>query len=156
MRAESPGLSRFAVVVGGEGTQSAETPEGNGTTGESEAASTPTPTPSPGEDGVVVTNATLSAGSVDPGTAVLVNATIENPTDEDTDYVAGLSVNGTVVATESIRLPAGERQSVSFEYAPEEPGTYPATDTFPSAPLECANRLNPEPLPARRSTPHCR
>lgn len=126
IRADSPGLSRFAVVLedGTEARAETTTPTANGSTDE-ESTATPTPTPSPGTAGVVVTNATLSRESVDTGTTVLVNATVRNRADGNAIYVAGLSVNGTVAATESVTLPAGESRSISFEYAPERPGTYP-------------------------------
>lgn len=123
-RADAPGLSRFAVVVPAAGSESAggatSTP-----TPTSDAGATPTPTPTPEDGSVVVSNATLNASAVEPGDVVLVNATVENRADGNTVYVAGLSVNGSVVATESVTLPAGEQRSVAFRYVPDETGTYP-------------------------------
>ncbi len=125
VRAQSPGLSRFAVAV--EGQQTTPTPTPTPTPeGDSADGATPTPTPTPQEEtGVVVTNATLSETAVEPGTTVFVNATVENRAEGNTVYDAGLSVNGTVVATESVTLPAGEQRAVSFRYVANETGTHP-------------------------------
>lgn len=131
IRARSPGLSRFAVAVPGQQATPTPTPtpQGNASDG-----ATPTPTPTSQEGtGVVVTNATLGETSVAPGTTVFVNATVENRAEDNTVYEAALSVNGTVVATEPVTLPAGERRSVSFRYVPNETGAYPVAVNGTSA-----------------------
>lgn len=122
VRAETPGLSRFVVAVEGQPAIE-ETPTPTPTPADDSEETPPTPTEE--DDGVVVTNATLSESSVDPGETVIVNATIENRDEGNTVYIAGLSVNGTTVATESVTLPAGTTESVSFEYVPESAGVQP-------------------------------
>jgi hypothetical protein len=115
------------------------TGEGFDPTGTPEPTPTPTatPTPDPGtpvssptpdgtaEEPIVVTNATLAESEAAPGEIVLVNATIENRGTGNTIYTAGLSVDGTVVATEPVTLPAGAQGSVSFRYEVNASGTVP-------------------------------
>jgi hypothetical protein len=129
-RVESPGFSRFAVVVTnvtapGEPTP---TPVQNATDGGQNESGT-----GPADGGVQVRNATLNRTSVAPGGVVLVNATLENPAGSNTIYTAGLSVNGTTVATEQVTLPAGERRTVALRAAVDATGTVPVAVNGTSA-----------------------
>ncbi len=125
-RAKSPGLSRFAVATDPEGTAAPAN------------ATTPTPTPTPtatptstpatnetqSDPSVAVTNATLNRTSVDPGGMVGVSATVTNSGDGVAGFTAGLTVNGTVVDTQTLTIPPGANRSVSLVYQPNQTGSH--------------------------------
>jgi len=121
--AESPGFSRFAVVV------DTPNPTDTGSRETATQAGTPTATPAPTPSGTAVgiRTVTLASPTVEPGETALVNVTVENSGDSLGQFVAGLSVNGTVVATETIPVPGNSNRTVSLEYATDEPGTYPVS-----------------------------
>jgi len=72
-----------------------------------------------------VTNVTLSETSIDPGETVDVDAEIVNEGDEPADYLAALSLNGTVVESQEVlRIPPnGESIPVTFSQQINETGT---------------------------------
>jgi len=120
-RADSPGLSRFAVATASNGTT------GNATESTPTPTEVPTATPSEAEsnvpdDAVTVTNATANATSVEPGGSVTVSATVDNPGDAAVSYRAGLSVNGTVVDTRTVTVPGGEDRSVALNWSANATG----------------------------------
>lgn len=76
------------------------------------------------EEELVVSNATADPETVRPNESVTVTATLENPTDETVAGEIELTVDGTVEATLLETIPAGDRQSVSFELTVTETGSY--------------------------------
>lgn len=94
-RAETPGFSRFAV-----------------------AATLPT-TPN-----FTVTDATLDTGQVTPGAPFTVTATVENSGRGEGTFRGGLEANGTVVATGTTTVPAGETATLSLQSTTDDTGTY--------------------------------
>jgi len=74
-------------------------------------------------DAVGVWNASLSAQAVDDGTAVTARATVTNRGAAETAVRVPLIFDGTVIASETIAVPAGANASLSFSRSPS-PGTY--------------------------------
>lgn len=108
-RATVPGFSRFAVVATtdtdeGGGEENESNTDGNGDGGQ------------PTNDQFAVRNVSLSETSIEPGGVVEVQAEVLNNGAEPGDYVAALSVDGTVVQTrEVLRIPPdGESLPVTF------------------------------------------
>lgn len=96
--ARSPGFSRF--VVGVTANRSATgTPNGTTQTPSPTATGETTATGSPGQSPVVVTNATLNTTQIPAGGAFRVNVTVRNTGDRRATFVAGVSLDGTVVET---------------------------------------------------------
>jgi hypothetical protein len=94
-RAQPPGFSRFAI-----------------------AATRPT-TPD-----FSVTGATLDTNEVAPGDTFTVTATVENSGAGDGTFVGGLEANGTVVATGTTQVAAGETATLSLQSTTDDAGTY--------------------------------
>lgn len=112
--ATAPGLSRFAVAA---------TPENTTEQTETQTATqTETETGSPSSPRV--TDATLNVSSVEPGSAVLVSATVANGGEEVASYTAGLRLEGEVLDTRMLRVPPGENRTVEFLYETDETGEY--------------------------------
>ncbi|WP_121821323.1 CARDB domain-containing protein [Halostella salina] len=62
-----------------------------------------------------VTNATVTDDDVDVGEPATVTATVANDGDADGTFTAELVVDGTVVATQRVAVPAGETRTVTFD-----------------------------------------
>lgn len=71
-----------------------------------------------------VTGASLDATTATAGDAVGVAATVENTGTGDGEFAAELTVDGAVVASETVSLDAGETATVTFEPTFDEPGSY--------------------------------
>lgn len=137
---EVPGFSQFAVVAstdrdgGDEGDDSGsdggdesrvETDE-NETGTDAGENSVDADQESGADDGQFrVTNVSLGETSIEPGGVVEVEADVVNEGEEPGDYVAALSVNGTVVQSQDVlRIPPnGESIPVTFAQQINETGT---------------------------------
>jgi len=95
-RFERSGEYALSVGDGGLGTVAVAEPE--------------SPSPS-----FAVTNATLGATEADVGEPVPVTATVANDGEADGTFTAELVVDGTVVDTQRVTVPAGETRTVTFE-----------------------------------------
>ncbi|MFC7082006.1 OmpL47-type beta-barrel domain-containing protein [Halorussus caseinilyticus] len=71
-----------------------------------------------------VTDASVGAESVAPGTAVEVTATVENTGDGTGATTARISVDGEVVAEKQVELGAGESETVTVEVTLDSPGAH--------------------------------
>lgn len=71
-----------------------------------------------------VTSLSAADATVRAGNATEVVATVENVGDEDGNYTAVLTDNGTAVATEQVFVPAGASRTVSFSPTFEQRGTH--------------------------------
>jgi hypothetical protein len=119
-RATSPGLSRFVIggseefaqdtdgTGDGAGTDESGTDETGSDTESVESA------PVVGEPAFAVVEGRLLTRNVSIGEPVVVRATIANDGNASGTYVAGLRVNGTVVRTRSVTIPAGEIREVTI------------------------------------------
>lgn len=94
-RAETPGFSRFAI-----------------------AATVPT------LPEFTVTDARLETTQVAPGDPFTVTATVENSGTGDGTFRGALEADGTVVATGSTTVPAGETDTLVFESTTTDTGSY--------------------------------
>lgn len=123
-RAQSPGLSRLAVVAKQEPSGPDRTPSGQVTTTETEQqtpSSTTPATPEPPATGVEVLNASVNRTVVPVNGTVSVNATVENQGDSLTVFTGGLSLNQTVVATQRTQIVPGESTTIQFiQQLPDE------------------------------------
>jgi PGF-CTERM protein len=75
------------------------------------------------ERSVTITDVRLADEEVAADEQVAVTATFHNEDDEAEEFAANLTVDGTVVATKTVDVPAGETKEVTVETA-LEPGTY--------------------------------
>lgn len=125
-RADSPGLSRFAVAtVPSEAENPSDDGDGEGNGDDETADETANDTAVEGDDPeVTVTEAALNATDVDVGEPVQVDATIANDRTDAASFTAGLTVDGAVVDTEPVRVPAGSSLSVAFRHVPDAGGSY--------------------------------
>ncbi|MWV40344.1 CARDB domain-containing protein [Natrialba sp. INN-245] len=83
------------------------------------------------------TDLEASPTTLEPGETVTVNATYENVGNESGEHTAEFVADGTLVATESLELAPGEAETVTFEWTPDEPGTYElAVDDVPAGSIE--------------------
>ncbi|MFD1525960.1 MULTISPECIES: S8 family serine peptidase [Halolamina] len=71
-----------------------------------------------------VRSTALNTTSVLEGDRVAVTAEIENTGTSEGTYTAGLRVNGTVVATDSVRVPANETASLTMTHRFDQRGDY--------------------------------
>jgi hypothetical protein len=97
---------------------------------------TPTPTPTPPESGpgtgsetpspatFQVVDASLERGEVRSGEPIVATATVENRGGRADTYEAELRVDGETVATETVRVGAGDHETVTLRTRLERPGTY--------------------------------
>jgi len=82
------------------------------------------PVASPTSANFTVTNLSISPDDVEPGTTVIISATVTNSGGSPDSYTTILKINGSQVETKSITLNAGESQVVSFNVVKESTGTY--------------------------------
>ncbi|WP_408957104.1 CARDB domain-containing protein [Natrinema sp. 74] len=73
---------------------------------------------------IEVVNASVGDGTVTAGGSAAVQATVRNPTDAPVDRTLELAVDGIVVESRAVSIPADGERTVSFERAFAEPGTY--------------------------------
>lgn len=73
---------------------------------------------------LTLTDATLETPRVAPGEQFSVTATVENSGSADGSFTAGLEANGTVVATESVSVPAGETGTVTLRTQSPDTGRF--------------------------------
>jgi hypothetical protein len=133
-RARSPGFSLF--VAAANATEDEPAPTATPTPDSTPAPPTATPTPrdaTDSSDQFAVLNASLNASSVPQNGTVLVNAFVENRGAEFGTYVAGLSVNGTVVATRAVPIRGNQTGAIQFSYAANATGTFPVAVNGTSA-----------------------
>ena len=71
-----------------------------------------------------VMNATLGSASITATDTVTVTATVTNNGTANGSFRAGLSVNNTVIDTETTTVPTGASRTIQFEYQPSTAGTY--------------------------------
>ncbi|MFC3959008.1 PKD domain-containing protein [Halovivax cerinus] len=74
-----------------------------------------------------VVDVVLVTDEVVAGEEVIVEATVENSGTEERTHVVTLSLDGTIVANETIALGAGDREPVTVTHVVDEPGTYTLT-----------------------------
>lgn len=106
IRATSSNLSTIAVASP---VASASTVEA------SDSSNTNTSTPTPTE--LTVADASLMADWVRDGFNTSARATVENPTDEPVEQTLTVTVDGDPVASQTVRLNAGEQTTVTIEFA---------------------------------------
>ena len=111
---ETPDTDRMTIHASGTDEDSTPTPT---------PTATPDPTPSPGEAQFEVVEVT-TAEEVTAGVPTTINVTVENVGDVDGEYTAEFVVDGVVVDTRTVWIPAGEQRTVSFERTFEESGTF--------------------------------
>ncbi len=70
------------------------------------------------------TAATIDAGTIDVGAEATVTATVTNRGQTTGEDSIELTLDGDVVATETVTLDGGESRNVSFTVAPDAPGEY--------------------------------
>lgn len=131
-RATTTGFSRFAIVanVTDDSNATTETTDSNATTptvtATPTATATQTPTDDTGTDSAIrIQSVSLNASSVPPEQPVSVNVTLRNTGGQPDGFVAGLSVNDSVVATQSTTVPPNDTRVVRFEYRTNRTGTFP-------------------------------
>ena len=73
---------------------------------------------------VDVTEATLSASAVETGEAATVSATVKNRGQTAAEETIDLTVDGTVVGSETVRLASGVTSDIEFAYMPTATGEY--------------------------------
>lgn len=78
----------------------------------------------PGDGQFRVTDLSAASTTLATGESTTVTATVENTGDTRGTYTAVLTDNGTVVAEQSVTVPAGETRTVSFEPTFETPGAH--------------------------------
>lgn len=126
-RATSPGLSRFVVAGTGEAIDDGST--GGSTSGE--GASDGSDTDGSSTDGTGTDGSTADDGGTDGSTLSIVDgrvltrnvsagdhvvarATVENDGNATRTYVAGLTVNASLLRTTEVTIPPGERREVTI------------------------------------------
>lgn len=117
-RVHSPGLSRFVITRNG-------TVDAAGNESTSPTPTETTATPTTALPPLAVVDASLNATAVEENATVGVSATVRNRKNETANFTVGLTVDGTVVETRQLTIPAGETRDASFAYEPREPGSYP-------------------------------
>lgn len=78
----------------------------------------------PEDDRIAVSNATVTSTTIADGEATMIEATVRNPTDRAIERTLELSVDGTVVDTRTVTVPANGERTVAFQRSFDEPGTY--------------------------------
>lgn len=71
-----------------------------------------------------VVNASVDRTTVTTGDATTVRATVTNPTDRGVDRTLEVAVDGIVVDSRAVSIPANSERTVTFERELETPGTY--------------------------------
>jgi PGF-pre-PGF domain-containing protein len=71
-----------------------------------------------------VTDATLDATTITAGESVAVTATVENTGTREGEFTANLTVDGSVVASESVSLDVGESTTVTLDATLDETGSH--------------------------------
>ncbi|MHB9285585.1 PKD domain-containing protein [Halobacteriales archaeon Cl-PHB] len=102
-RATSPGLSRFAIGVGG------------------------SPDSGDASSGIVVTGASLNTSDIEAGDAISVEATVVNRGESTKSADLGLSLGDGAVDTQTVELAAGANRTVSFSHTVPGAGEYPVS-----------------------------
>jgi len=115
-QASAPGLSRFVVGLGGQsgGEPATATPTATPTptpTPETATESTATPT---GKPDVRVRNVTTEPANLSVGAEAVVTVTLTNRGTATGDHNVVIRLNGSVLATRTVTVPAGERRSATF------------------------------------------
>lgn len=118
-RAQPPGFSRFAIA----GTR-------------------------PTTPDIALTGATLDANQVAPGEPFTVTATVENSGAGDGTFVGGLEANGTVVATGTTQVAAGETATLSLQSTTDDTGTFALSVNDTSAGTVTVAAAQPDERPA--------
>ncbi|MFC7021394.1 MULTISPECIES: PKD domain-containing protein [Haloarcula] len=118
-QASSPGLSTF-VVGTGEVTP-ASGPESDATV-QARAQSTPAPTES-GDPDVVVTNVTVSPETLSAGDQAVVTVVLANRGTATGDRRVVVVLNGSVLTSRTVTVPAGETRTTEFARTVPEGGT---------------------------------
>lgn len=77
-----------------------------------------------GEQEIAVSNATVTTTTLADGESTTVEATVRNPTDRAVERTLELSVDGIVVDTRTVSVPANGERTVAFQRSFDEPGTY--------------------------------
>ncbi|WP_222916533.1 hypothetical protein [Natrinema sp. SYSU A 869] len=73
---------------------------------------------------VEIVDATVVDPDITVGESTTIQATIRNPTDERVSRTLELPVDGIVVDSRAVSIPANSERTVSFERRFDEPGTY--------------------------------
>ncbi|MFA9502061.1 CARDB domain-containing protein [Natrinema sp. H-ect1] len=73
---------------------------------------------------VEVSSATIDDATISVGETTDVQATVRNPSDRSLERTLELSVDGIVVDTRTVSIPANGERTVSFRRSFDEPGTY--------------------------------
>ncbi|RQG92095.1 CARDB domain-containing protein [Natrarchaeobius chitinivorans] len=123
------GTETFTIVVSyAEDDDDGEDASSGGTSGASP------PIEDPEKKGENVTAASIeqtdleaSPTALETGETVTVTATYENVGNETGVASVEFAVDGDVVGTETVELAPSESETVSFEWTPDEPGTYDLT-----------------------------
>ena len=93
----------------------------------------------------------INPAEATPGQKVTVRALVANPADEEQVFTVKLEINGEVLDSRDVTLPAGQPQFVDFTYTPKAPGTYTLTVGDRAATLKVntppAEPVTPDPQP---------
>lgn len=73
---------------------------------------------------VEVSSATIDDTTITAGETATVRATVRNPSDRRIERTLELSVDGIVVDTRTVSIPAGGERTVTFRRSFDEPGTH--------------------------------
>ncbi|MDS0476699.1 hypothetical protein NDO75_17105 [Natrinema sp. 1APR25-10V2] len=73
---------------------------------------------------IEVVNASVDDATVTAGESAMIRATVRNPTDAPVDRTLELAVDGIVVESRAVSIPADGERTVTFERAFAEPGTH--------------------------------
>lgn len=117
-RADSPGLSTFVVGVENTAEPTDQAPTNDATadpeSSEPTEAETPAPTASSGQPDVVLTNATADPESLAPGDQIVVTAELQNRGTATGDHRVVVAVDGAMVTSRTVTVPAGETRTTEF------------------------------------------
>jgi hypothetical protein len=119
-------VDRQTVTVPGESTETVEFEREFQQAGEYEVTvgGMDAGTVAVGGSGFVVSNATLSPGTIQPGDSTTISANVTNHRDSAAYFDAELSVGGVVVEQQAVRIRPGETVRVSFERTFDRRGGY--------------------------------
>jgi hypothetical protein len=114
-RATAPGLSQF-VIGGAEAVDGGTVGDGDagGQEGNGDGSDQPAEDASDGEPAFAIVDGRLLTRNVSAGDPMVVRATVANDGTASGTYVAGLSVNGTVLRTTQVTVPPGELREVTI------------------------------------------
>ncbi|MFC3959035.1 OmpL47-type beta-barrel domain-containing protein [Halovivax cerinus] len=84
----------------------------------------PPPPESDPEPSLSVRETSLDTPEIDAGNSIAVTAVVANTGDAAGDRTLELALDGSVVGTRTVSVPAGERVEARLEHAIDEPGTY--------------------------------